>query len=214
MIARRKQEARRDESRSKILTAAEQVFASEGMAGARTDAIAASAGVNKALLYYYFNGKEQLYEAVMERHLRDFNERALAVLNAPGPARSLLLRYMELHFDFISQRHLHAPLFQQLVSKGSKPAERMFRKYIGPRTEVLQKLLERGMREGDFRNADPFHTAFSIAALIVFYFSAAPVLQSIGYTDPYAPANLKRRKQEVLAFVRQALFTNPNVPES
>jgi TetR/AcrR family transcriptional regulator len=208
----RSQETRRDESRAKILAAAEDVFARDGLAGARTDAIAAEAGVNKALLYYYFKDKEKLYEAVMEEHLREFNRRALAVLNAAGPARALLLQYVNLHFDFISRRQRHAPLFQQLMTKGCKPGERLFRKYIIPRAEALQKLLARGMREGELRKADPFHTAFSLAALIVFYFSAAPMLQLMGYSDPYAAANLRRRKEDVLNFIRHALFIVPNKP--
>src|SRR5215472_9862457 len=115
---RRTQEARSDESRAKILSAAERVFARDGLAGARTDTIAAEAGVNKALLYYYFKSKESLYEAVIEVHLREFNQRAFVILTAPGSARVLLLRYMNLHFDFISRRHWHAALFQQLIMKG------------------------------------------------------------------------------------------------
>lgn len=206
---RRSQEERSDESRAKILTAAERAFARDGLAGARTDAIAVEAGVNKALLYYYFKSKESLYEAVIERHLREFNDQALAILNAPGPAGAHLLRYVDLHFDFISQRRRHAPLFQQLMMKGGKPPERLFRQYIVPRAEALQKLLERGMRQGELRKSDPFHTAVSIVGLIVFYFSAAPVLQQMGFPDPYAPANLKRRKQEVLQFIRHGLFTHP-----
>src|SRR5580704_1607504 len=91
---RRSQETRRDESRSKILAAAERVFARDGLAGARTDAIATEAGVNKALLFYYFKDKEKLYEAVIEGHLREFNDQALAVLNDRGPAGPLLLRYV------------------------------------------------------------------------------------------------------------------------
>ena len=207
--ARRSQEVRRDESRAKILTAAEQVFARDGLAGARTDAIAAAAGVNKALLYYYFRGKESLYEAVIEEHLREFNRRALAVLTAPGSSCTLLLRYVDLHFDFISQRRRHALLFQQLMMKGGKPPEKLFSKYIAPRAEALRKLLVRGMQSGELRKADPFHTSITIAGLVVFYFSAAPMLQRIGYPDPFAAANLKRRKREVLNFIRHGLFLNP-----
>ena len=210
--ARRSQEARRDESRAKILAAAEQVFARDGLDGARTDAIAVKAGVNKALLHYYFKKKEKLYEAVLEKHLRDFNERALSLLNLPEPAGALLLQYVNMHFDFIRERRRHAPLFQQLMTKGCGPPEKLFRKYIVPRAEAVQRLLERGMREGEFRRMDAFHAAFSIAALVVFYFSTAPVLQKIGYPDPYADESLKRRKQEVLDFIRHALFTNPDAP--
>jgi TetR/AcrR family transcriptional regulator len=210
---RRSQEARSDESRAKILAAAERAFARDGLAGARTDAIAASAGVNKALLYYYFKSKEGMYEAVIEEHLREFNERAFAILAAPGSARVLLLRYMNLHFDFNSRRHWHAALFQQLMMKGGKPPERLFRKYILPRSEKLRQLLERGIRARELRKVDPLHTTISLAALIVFYFSAAPMLQLVSDLDPYAPANLKRRKQQVLDFIRHGLFVDPDVPE-
>ena len=89
------------ETRAAILAAAERVFAQSGLAGARTDAIAAEAGVNKALLYYYFKSKARLYQAVLEDHFSAFNLEALAVLEGPGPAREVLLRYLRLHFDFL-----------------------------------------------------------------------------------------------------------------
>jgi TetR/AcrR family transcriptional regulator len=209
---RRSQEERRDESRAKILAAAEQIFARDGLAGARTEAIAAAAGVNKALLYYYFRDKEKMYEAVIEEHLKDFNDQALAVLTAGGSARTLLLRYVTLHFDFVSQRRRHASLFQQLMMKNGKPPERLLCKYIAPRVEAVQQLLARGMEAGELRKADAFHTAISLAALVVSYFSMAPMMRQLGYPDPFAAANLKRRKKEVLDFVRHGLFVNPHTP--
>ena len=58
---------RPEESRAAILQAAVREFSREGVAGARTDAIARAAGVNKALLYYYFKDKETLYGAVLDQ---------------------------------------------------------------------------------------------------------------------------------------------------
>lgn len=200
------------ETRAAILAAAGRIFAISGLAGARTDAIAAAAGVNKALLYYYFEGKESLYAAVVEDHFQEFNRTALETLNSPGPARVVLLHYVSLHFDFISARHRYAPLYQQLMMAGGKLTERLVRKYFRPRSEAFDKLIERGMRAGEFRRTDRFHTAISIVSLIVFYFSAANVLQLLGHSDAYSAANLKRRKQEVLDFIRHSLFVNPNAP--
>jgi TetR/AcrR family transcriptional regulator len=196
-------------TRATILAAAERVFARAGLAGARTDIIAAQAGVNKALLYYYFQSKEKLYQVVLEDHFEQFNHQALQVLGEPGSAREVLLRYVGLHFDFMSARHRHAPLFQQVMSAGGKFSEGLVRKYFEPRGRAVAKLLERGMREGEFRRVDHFHTAVSIVALIVFYFTAAPVLQMLGHADAYAARSLKRRKQEVLDFIRHALFVHP-----
>ena len=64
------------ETRATILKAAEQIYAEHGLAGARTDAIAAAAGVNKALLYYYFKSKEGLYQAVVGSQVREFQQQA------------------------------------------------------------------------------------------------------------------------------------------
>jgi TetR/AcrR family transcriptional regulator len=197
-------------TRQAILAAAARVFAESGLAGARTDAIAAKAGVNKALLYYYFESKESLYKAVLEDHFGEFNRQALTVLSGPGSAREILLRYVSLHFDFISARHQYASLFHQTMMAGGQLPERLVRKYLKPRSEAFAALLERGMRAGEFRRADRFHTGVSIIALIVFYFSCAPVLQLLGHSDAYSKAHLRRRKLEVLDFIRHSLFCKPN----
>jgi TetR/AcrR family transcriptional regulator len=196
------------EARKAILATAERLFARDGLAGSRMDHIAAQAGVNKALLYYYFSSKESMYEAVLEDHFKEFNRQALEVLEAPGAAQEVLLRYVGLHFDFISARHRYAALFHQVMTAGGKGAQRLIRKYFVPRNEAFGRLLERGMREGQFRRADRFHTGISIVALIVFYFSAEPVLQWLGRPGAYNAESLKRRKEEVMDFVRHGLFTD------
>jgi TetR/AcrR family transcriptional regulator len=209
---RNSRQQRSEESRTEILAAAARIFAKSGLAGARTDAIADAAGVNKALLYYYFSSKENLYEAVVEDHFSEFNRQALAVLAAPGPARAVLMRYVSLHFDFISSRHRYASLHQQTMMSGGRFAKRLVRKYFRPRGEAFDHLLERGMSNGEFYRSDRFNMAVSLVSLIVFYFSAAPVLKMMGRADAYSPANLRRRKAEVLDFIRRGLFTDPNFP--
>lgn len=149
---------------------------------------------------------------MVEDHLGAFNHQALELLAAPGPARAVLLRYVKLHFDFISARHQSAPLFQQLMMTGGPFLERLIRKYLMPRGAALDRLIERGIREGEFRKTDRFNTTMTIVSLIVFYFSAAPVLRMMGRRDAYSAANLKRRKQEVLDFIRHGLFVDPNFP--
>ena len=109
------------ETRTAILAAAEHIFADGGLEGARMDAIAAKAGVNKALLYYYFRGKEELYAAILESHLQEFHRRALEILSANGSARSKLLRYMSLHFDFLSQRPFFPRLIHRLMTTAEQP---------------------------------------------------------------------------------------------
>jgi len=200
-------------TREAILEAAERIFAEEGLEGARTDAIAAAAGVNKALLYYYFRSKEGLYRAVLEGYVADFNRRALDLLSSEGSACSLLLRYINLHFDFIAAHRHHGPLFQRMLMTDEKSWVRLAREQGLPRMKALLKVIERGMRTGELRHMDSFHIAISLVSLVVFYFSSAAVLRMVGGIDPYAKANVERRREEVLKFIRYALFKNPESGE-
>ena len=75
------------ETRSRILDAALREFSAHGLAGARTEQIAAAAGVNKALIYYYFESKEKLYLAALELAAGRVRDRADGGVFCATPAR-------------------------------------------------------------------------------------------------------------------------------
>lgn len=195
------------ETRATILHAAEHIFAEQGLAGARTDAIAAAAGVNKALIYYYFKSKDALYLAVVEEHLKDFSQRALAILSGDQRVQEKLLSYVSMHFDFIAARKDYPRLFQRFMMAGEHPFMRVRKKYFIPVAKRLQAVIDEGVRNGELYASDSTHTAISLVALTVFYFSAAPMLKAVGtIKDPYKKVQLAKRKTEVLNFIRRALF--------
>ena len=201
------------ETRATILKAAERIYAECGLAGARTEAIAAAAGVNKALLYYYFKSKDALYQAVVGSQVREFQQQAREVLSAEGPAGPILLRYVSYHFDFIGT-HPHYPrIFQRMMMEGDRALERMIREHSVPLMKLLVAVLERGMKSGEFRRMDKGHTIVSIAGLTAHYFNIAPAFRVITGQDPYSKSNLATRKAEVLKFIRYALFRNPEAAE-
>ncbi len=202
-------ERRGIKTRGAILAAAEKIFAEVGLAGARTEAIAEAAGVNKALLYYYFRSKDALFRAVLENHMKEFHCRAIELLSAGDSPRNTLLRYVSAHFDFISARPYYPRLFQRLLMTGGKSFERLVGKYFVPLGQRLVEVIERGVREGDFRRCDSQHTVISLVALTVYYFSAAPIVKVVARMEPYEKHNLTRRKQEVLDFIRHGLFRKP-----
>src|SRR2546425_12748921 len=103
---------RPEESRAAILQAAVREFAQEGVAGARTDAIARAAGVNKALLYYYFKDKETLYGAVLDQVFGGLKESIGAALSSDLPPREKLLAYVGAHFDYIASHPLYPRITQ------------------------------------------------------------------------------------------------------
>src|SRR6202044_221893 len=83
-----------EESRAAILQAAAKEFAELGIAGARTDAIAREARVNKALLYYYFKDKETLYGAVLDHAFSGMKVKVFEALDSDLPPREKLMAYV------------------------------------------------------------------------------------------------------------------------
>lgn len=205
-------QARSAETRSAILDAAGPIFAESGLAGARTEAIAAAAGVNKALLYYYFQSKEDLYYAVLDENMAGFHQSAMEVLNRPGCPRAILLEYCAMHFDFICARLSYAPLYQQMMASDGKGKQQLARKYLAPRSEAVRALLARGMQEGVFRQADVNHTSLSMVAVVAFFFTAAPVLKLIDGPSALDDEHIQRRKEQALEFIRFGIFADPNAP--
>ncbi len=197
------------DSRAMILEAAGRIFAEQGLSGARTDAIAAEAGVNKALLYYYFKSKEDIYHAVLDEHMQGFQRKAIEILSQDGPAAPILLEYVRAHFDFIGA-HPHYPrLFQRLMLAGGRGGDRLVTERMLPVARALGALLRRGIQAGEFRPFQVDHTAISLVALTVFYFNAAPVIRLVSGQNLFSRTNLRRRKAEVVQFVRYALLTDP-----
>ncbi len=142
-------------SRNAILQAALIEFAREGLARARIDAIAEAAGVNKALLYYYFSDKETLYGAILDRFFEKLTERVVTVCNRPGSAGERFLSYVRAHFDAIAESPYHAPIFMSELmsaSRGGSPhLERIFAKYMQPIGTRVLALVQEGVRRPESR---------------------------------------------------------------
>lgn len=203
-----------EESRAAILKAAIKEFAEHGIAGARTDAIAQAAHVNKALLYYYFRDKEAIYEAVLERVFSGLRDTVVPTLDGDAPPRQKLLNYLGAYFDYIAAN----PRFPRVVqgewirtgSERTPQMQRIAKEYFRPIYQKLGELLRQGIAAGEFRPVDPMHFIPSMVAVIVFYFSAAPVIKSLMKIDPLSPDRIAERRAFVLDFVSAALFTRPS----
>lgn len=171
-----------DRSQNTILAAARDEFAEFGLGGARMDRIAERAGLNKRLIYYYFEDKEKLFEAVLEQaylHIREA-ERALKLLDLK-PADAIR-RLVEFTWNY----YLDHPEFLTLLNSANlhkarhlQGSERV-REMNSPLIAMLGEILERGRKEGSFRGGiDPVQLYVSIAALSYFYLSNSFTLSSI-----------------------------------
>jgi len=201
---------RPEQSRAAILKAAAREFAEHGIAGARTDAIAREAKVNKALIYYYFKDKETLYGAVLDDAFAGMKARVLTVLDSDLGPREKVLGYVGGYFDFIAGHQLYPKLMQREMMRAkegrSSHIESVVKNYLEPIYLRLGEVVRQGIDRGDFRKVDPVHFVPSMVAVIVFYFSSAPVMQKIVGFNPLAPARIAERRAAVLDFISAALF--------
>ncbi len=199
-----------EESRSAILQAAAHEFAEHGIAGARTDAIAREAEVNKALLYYYFKDKETLYGAVLDDAFSGLKTTVFRVLDGDLPPRDKIMAYAGAYFDFIASNQLYPRLMQREMMRAregqSQHIDKIIKNYIQPIFGRVSELIRKGTAEGEFRPVNPVHFVPSMIAMIVFYFSSAPMMQKITGFNPMTPERIAERRAAVLDFISAALF--------
>lgn len=199
-----------EESRAAILKAAVQEFAREGVAGARTDAIARSAGVNKALLYYYFKDKEALYQAVLDDVFSGVRVAVQGALSQDLFPRERLKAYVRAHFDYIASNPLYPRIVHaEFLRAGRDPSrlQRVAKQYFQPIFVNIAALLREGEEAGDFRAVDPLHFIPSMVSVIVFYFITAPIMKVMAGRDPMSQESLAQRRAAVIDFISAALFT-------
>ena len=206
-----------EESRAAILQAAAHEFAEYGIAGARTDAIAREAQVNKALLYYYFKDKETLYGAVLDDAFSGLKKTVFAVLDGDLPPREKMLAYAGAYFDFVASNQLYPRLMQREMMRAregqSEHIDKIIKNYIRPIFGRVGELMQKGIADGEFRPVNPAHFVPSMVAMIVFYFSSAPMMQKIVGFNPLTRERIAERRAAILDFISAALFRPKNATQ-
>jgi TetR/AcrR family transcriptional regulator len=198
------------ETRSRILEAALREFSSLGLAGARMDQIAGSAGVNKALLYYHFESKENLYLAAVEMISGKIRDRSMAVFLREDSAGERLLRAALDHFDRILAQGEFQSLMQQemmRVHQGDSDAlPVLVKRVFAPLQSMYQSMMREGIASGELIDVDWLQIHLAALGANVFYFLAAPVWRLLMPFEPFAPEVLKARRRAVVEFLGQAVF--------
>jgi AcrR family transcriptional regulator len=171
-----------DRSQSTILAAARDEFAEHGLGGARMDRIAERAGLNKRLIYYYFEDKDKLFQAVLEQAyvlIREEEQKLNLLGLKPVDA---IRRLVEFTWDY----YLAHPEFLSLLNSENLQSARHLqdseraREMNSPLIATLGEILERGRKEGSFRGGvDPLQLYVSIAGLSYFYLSNHHTLSAI-----------------------------------
>ena len=197
------------ETARRILAAAEKSFAAHGLAGARTEAIARSAGVNKAMLYYYFGSKQQLHRAVFENLFRQMQSLIESKMSTEASLQERIRGFVDGYFAFRVAYPNYARLMQQVMVQSPEQAQWLARKYFRPGHRELSRLIRNGIARGQFQRVDPDHAVLAIIAMIVFYFSGAPVHSVLLGKDALQPSAIAAHKRAVLELLEHGLFRSP-----
>jgi TetR/AcrR family transcriptional regulator len=208
----RTQAERADQTRARILEAALREFSSHGLAGARTDQIAAAAGVNKALLYYYFESKENLYIAALETAAARVRDSSMAVFLRDASAGERILRTALNHFDrIVSQREFQRLMQLEMMRmhQGESAAlPILVKRVFAPMHAMLQSLVREGIASGELIDVDVWQIPMVALGANVFYFLSAPVWRLVLPFDPMTPEAILARRRAAIEFLGQALFVD------
>ncbi len=161
----------------KILEAARVVFAREGYAGARTRDIAAEAGINLALLNYYFRSKEKLFEVVMLEGMQQFAKGLGSIVNDTNLSLTQKVEGIVLNYTQVFLSRPDLPLF--VLTAIRKDAAGLESK-LGVKNMLTQSHFMQQLKEEAPKKVKPFHFIINIMALTVFPFMAMPMLRVVG----------------------------------
>lgn len=174
------------------------------MAGARTDRIARSARVNKALLYYYFTDKNELYLEVVNSLFRGLLDVMDEAFDSNAPYRERIVAFVNGYFQFVSAHPNYPRLVQREMMSSNR--DRMVREYRLPAFRKLRELIDRGIKAGEFHRMDAENAVFSIIGMTVFYFAVAPVLGEMLGRDMLSARAVDARRRAILEFLEHGLF--------
>ena len=154
------------------MTAAKKAFARKGLGGARVDEIALSANANKRMIYHYFGDKENLFLRVLEDAYIDIRQAEQSLELDSLPPKEALDKLVQ----FTWQYYISNPEFITLVNSENLHRARHLKKskiieHTNQQlTSLVEKLLERGVNEGVFREGiDPVQLNITIAAIGYYY---------------------------------------------
>ena len=193
------------ETSEKILRAAVKVFAEEGFRGARMHRIARSAGVNQALLHYYFKSKENLYEEALFRAFSNLIQRLARQLKAAATPEEAFRNAVHSYIDLLQEDPALPRLFVSEAMEGGGRLKAVFDRI---RTETgitppgfIIPFVEKGVSSGRMRPVDPMQTAVSVVGMCMFYFIARPLLFHVWGMPEDEAAFIDRRKDAIVDLV-------------
>lgn len=191
---------------SRIVEAAHEVFLQKGLTGARMQEIADRAGINKALLHYYFRSKDKLFEFILGRAINRLLPRVLAVMESDDDLLEKIRRIVYEYVGFIS-RHSYLPLF--IVNEINRNPDFLIHRFVQEerlRLTGFAQQIEEAAATGRIRPISAAALLMNTMSMCIFPFLAKPVVRGLFLLDEDAFAReMEKRRTEVAEFIIAAL---------
>lgn len=205
MVKKEKKEISID-TEARILTAAKNVFYNKGLDGARMQEIADEAGINKALLHYYFRTKEKLFLAIFADAFQNFFPKVQETLLLEIPFTEKIKIFIDKYLDILIENP-YLPGF--ILSEINRNPEKIVTDFLGSwfRPHLLFEQIQAEMDQGRIRAMDPRHLLISIVALCVFPFIGKKFITYMLFENKPKKfdAFIKKRKEQVTLMVMNAI---------
>lgn len=203
-------------TKERILDAATELFARKGFDGTRVQEIADSAGVNKAMLYYYFRNKDKLLMAVIGRFVEGIRDGIPRYFASSGDTARSIGEFLDFYIEYLARNQPFVRLMAWELLSG-KHIHTIAGEYIIPTFELLREKIVQAIEGRELRRVSPEHAICSVVGMNIFYIIASPLLGLILGKDPLSAEMIAERKQAVVDLVINGLVPaehRPPEPES
>lgn len=192
-----------------ILVAARKVFTRRGYAAARMEEIAREAGINRALLHYYFRSKEKMFDLIFEERMKEFFLGLAGIVNGPLSLDDKIRAIVRHDIDMISaQPDLPIFIMQELAQNPERMVGTAQRSGMNPGgvMKAFFSQVKTAVDEKKIRPIEGGQLLINVMSMSVYPFIAKPVIKLVqGMDDTQFDRMMERRKEEVAQFVIDAL---------
>ncbi|MDQ7065864.1 MAG: TetR/AcrR family transcriptional regulator [candidate division KSB1 bacterium] len=207
-------DAQFSETEQKILHAAKEVFLRHGKDGARMQEIARLAGINQALLHYYFRNKDTLFTTVARHLIRDFLQHIFIDTHEEASLQDFLQKFVSNYIDYIAE-NLELPRFilWEIERGGDIMVQevRALQQQHGFGILPLQQRIAEAIHNREIRAVDPLHLILSIIGMCIYPYVARPVAEKIFQLPDITSRTFRdQRKQEVFQILWNGIKYTPS----
>ena len=175
-------EIKKDSTEDKILEAAKNVFVSKGMEGARMQEIADEAGINKALLHYYFRSKEKLFEAIFSEIIKFAFPKITRIAQSDEPFATKLEQVIDAYIDLLIKHPFIPGFVMKELNRDPSGLFKIVMKF-GLNPQVIFDQIQLAMDRGEIIQMQPRHLAANIISMCIFPFAARPLVSFVLFKD-------------------------------